>query len=328
VPSRWLTSRAGAPLREQLADRRAVAELSHHGAAQLFADATTYVCVMALRARPATALRVHRDGQSWQVAHERQGAAPWTHVLAGPELAPLMGAGPTLGQVARVAKGAGSNADPVFLVPREATVARGEPCRLRAVRGRDVRAYDLTHAVDALLPYDAAGKLVPLGRLGGAAAHLRRHAPTLRARERGRFAAPGRWHAWGRPQNLAWLRDPAPKIVVPDAARGGRAALDLHGTLVIDSAYAIRPRDATVPLGLLLAVLASPVVERWLGATGMPLRGGYFRMKTDGLSGLPLPDPSTRAARDVATRALAMAADDLAGQAELAERVLALYSRA
>ncbi len=47
------------------------------------------------------------------------------------------------------------------------------------------------------------------------------------------------------------------------------------------------------------------MVATWLRAHGIPLRGGYFRMKTAYLAGLPVPDPATPAARRVAELATA-----------------------
>src|SRR5262249_52898352 len=150
--------------------------------------------------------------------------------------------------------------------------------------GRDIQPFAATRRRVALLPYDE-GRLLPLDALPpGARDYLERCRPLLEARERGRFRG-DRFHAWGRPQNLEWLQGSAPKIVVPDAAAAGRAALDA-GTLVIDTAYAIRPLG-DAPLGLLLAVLNHPFVAVWLRAHGIPLRGGYFRMKTAYLAGLP-----------------------------------------
>src|SRR5262249_61313021 len=111
------------------------------------------------------------------------------------------------------------------------------------VRGGDGAPWRRGAARVRLLPSDGA-RLLPLDELPpGARECLERCRPLLEARERGRFRG-ARFHAWGRPQNLTWLRDPAPKIVIPDAAAAGRAALD-RGNLVIDTAYAVRPLGST-----------------------------------------------------------------------------------
>jgi len=75
--------------------------------------------------------------------------------------------------------------------------------------------------------------------------------------------------------------------------------IDTSGALVLDSAYAIRAR-ADAPQGydaaLLALILSSPIVALWLAHAGVPLRGGYRRMKTAYLAPLPLPPPDALAA--------------------------------
>jgi SAM-dependent methyltransferase len=333
VPSRWLTAAFAGPLREKLAASGAVAKIVDFGAHQVFAGATTYTALLFLeRGRRARAVEVSRfgAGPAWErgrVASASLGRAPWT-LAVGAEarlLDRLRAAGPPLAEVARVSKGAGTNADPVFVLPLETARAEGieagalVPC----LRGRDVRPFALQISHAALLPYRGDRLLAPeeLRRLWPrAAAWLQRHRETLERRERRRFAGTT-FYRWGRPQNLVWLQDRAPKVIVPDAAARGRAGLDAAGTLCLDTAYAVRPSDGRAPIGLLLAVLNSPVVGLWLRATGVPLRGGWFRMKTAYLAELPIPDPASPAARELAALALADHVDPEA----LGRRVLAAY---
>ncbi|HLU67962.1 MAG TPA: TaqI-like C-terminal specificity domain-containing protein, partial [Kofleriaceae bacterium] len=108
----------------------------------------------------------------------------------------------------------------------------------------------------------------------------------------------------------AWLGAPEAKVVVPDVAHGGRALLDRRAAMVLDSAYAIRPLGDAAPLELLLAIFNSGVVRLWLAETGVPLRGGYLRLKTAYLESLPLPPPSRHA----------RAAAELAGAPDAARR--------
>jgi hypothetical protein len=101
--------------------------------------------------------------------------------------------------------------------------------------------------------------------------------------------------------------------VVPDVARAGRALVDERGALVLDTAYAIRPRDAAWDPWLLALILSSPMVALWLRVAGVPLRGGYLRLKTAYLSPLPLPPPS-RALTRATELARAGALDDALDQ--------------
>ncbi len=297
VPSRWLTAAFAGPLRARLAAAGAVAAVYDFGAAQVFPDATTYASVVFLETdRPRDTVAVARlDGATWRggaVPSAQLTAAPWVLAVGGDAARRdrLAARGPALGDVARIAKGVGTNADPVYVVDPDSDVepAATRPC----LRGRDVTAFGaIDERVRAIYPYDAAGKLIPLARLAKqwprAAAHLRAHRRVLEDREDGRFAGPA-FHAYGRPQNLAFHADPAPKVVVPDVARAGRALVDDRGALVLDSAYALR---GDVDPWLLAVVLSSPIVAWWLRVSGVPLRGGYVRLKTAYLAPLPLPPP-------------------------------------
>jgi hypothetical protein len=122
---------------------------------------------------------------------------------------------------------------------------------------------------------------------------------------------------------MAWLSAAAPKLVVPDVARGGRALIDRRAAMVLDSAYAIRPLPGgPVSLGLLLAVFNSGVVALWLRETGVPLRGGYMRLKTAYLEPLPLPPPSRLTA---AAESAALAPDAASRRDEIDDLVRRAY---
>jgi hypothetical protein len=343
VPSRWLTAAFAAGLRAKLAAAGAVSGVVDFGAEQVFADATTYASVAFLSRQPRRRVAVARRGDDgWEcgtVEAASLGAAPW-RLWVGERrglLEDLRARGVPLGRVARIAKGTGTNADPVFVLEpagesgavvrcwsraleREVEIERAAlvPC----LRGRDVRAWgDAVRPLRCLLPYDPDGTLWSPERLADhplAASYLASCRDRLEARERGRFRG-DTYYCHGRPQNIPWLLEPVPKVVVPDVARDGRALLDAAGTLVMDSAYAIRlGPDAPYRPSLVLAVMNSPLVRLWLRGSGVPLRGGYVRMKTAYLAGLPLPPPSP-AVREVERAAAA------AGPAEIDDLVRRAY---
>jgi hypothetical protein len=307
VPSRWLTARFARELRAELVRRRAVAGLIDFDSRQVFAAATTYCSVLFLEApadRAAEEIAVARlRDRTWScgtVAIDKLGAAPWRlSVGAGRRiLEQLEAAGPRLGERARVVKGTGTNADAVYVFEGEPDDGDPEPALMRRLlRGRDVAAYGAaTDRVRALVPYHSDGSLLSPAELAAyprARAHLERHRARLESRERGRFRG-DRFYQYGRPQNLRLLFGDAPRVVIPDVFRAPRAMLDA-GALVLDSAYVVVPGDpALAPL--ILAVLNSPAVYLFLRETGVPLRGGYRRMKTAYLCDLPLPDPESAAA--------------------------------
>lgn len=329
VPSRWLTARCAALLRGKLAAARTVRALVLFGAEQIFPGATTYASVVfASRARHDRVAVARRGESGWELGQVPAGEldhAPWRLSIGRRRalVERLAGQGPRLAEVARVAKGAGTNADPVFVlapeVDLEAELVR--PC----LRGRDVAPFGEADRVRVLVPYHPSGAFIGptelADRFPRAAAYLAAHRDTLDRRERGRFRGP-EFYRYGRPQNLAWLSAEAPKLVVPDVARRGRALIDRRVAMVLDSAYAIRPLGGAVSLGLLLAIFNSGVVGLWLRETGVPLRGGYFRLKTAYLEPLPMPPPSPHTA---AAEAAALAADAAERQAEIDDLVRRAY---
>jgi len=326
VPSRWLTAAFASRLRAKLAGAAAVRAVVDFGAEQIFTGATTYASVVFLSRTPSRAVSVARlseDGwRCGRVSAASLGAAPWRLAVGERRtlLDCLSASGPALGNVARIAKGAGTNADPVYVFERSRkpsgrhvevfSRALGDWARVergllrRCLRGRDVRAYGQAedHPL-CLVPYDRGGRLIEPAELDkrwpSSAAYLGRCRAVLEAREGGRFRGAS-FYRFGRPQNMAYLGDAAAKVVVPDVARSGRALLDTSASFALDSTYAIRLlADADGwSLELVLAVLNSPIVGLWLRENGVPLRGNYIRMKTAYLESLPLP-PRSRDTREI-----------------------------
>lgn len=323
VPSRWFTAATATRLRELLARAGAMRMLIDFGATQVFAQATTYTSISFLsQARSPEVLVARRalgaeadasSGDQWRcdqlpaatLSHE-----PWRLVVgADRSLVQHLMSGPKLGDIARIAKGVGTNADRVYILERATVVGeivRGHcraadgPVELEralcrpCVRGRDIRAYgQIDGSVQCLTPYRRDGARLSaddLARFPRADAHLKRFRTLLANRESGKYDDPA-FYRFGRAQNLEFLGRLADKIIIPDVAKSGRAVLDATGALVLDSAYAIRllPGAQGYALELLLAVMHAPVVRYWLTRTGISLRGGYVRLKTSYLSPLPLP---------------------------------------
>jgi hypothetical protein len=287
----------------------------------VFADATTYASVIVLEragegagaAAGGDFERIARVGERWQRDRfdpARAGEAPWTVAGATSPAEAAGGGGPLrLGDVARIAKGTGTNADPVFVLVDavvdgalvHARGADGERVTLereatRACwRGRDIQDGAAGPRARCLVPYED-GALIPWRELRArwprAAAYLARHRARLEAREGGRFAGE-RFHCFGRPQNLGFLLDRAPKVLVPDVCRAPRAVIDADGALALDTAYALRPRPGAPPpwddVTALCALMRSAAVPAWLARAGAPLRGDYRRWKTAYLAPMPLP---------------------------------------
>ena len=311
TPSRWLTAAWARRLRAALGATSAVRTVVDFGAAQVFADATTYASIVILERTTTTesATLLARDAAGWAARRfdpVQAAGDPWLAAIDddGAARSTLR-----LGDVARIAKGTGTNADPVFVLidpVLDGDLVRGlgpdgEPVVIERAatrpcwRGRDIQDGATAPRARCLVPYDDA-RLIPWPTLAArwplAAAYLESQRARLEARERGRFAGE-RFHCFGRPQNLAFLLDRAAKVIVPDVCRSPRAVIDEGGALVLDTAYALRPRPgAPAPwadVGALYALMRSSAVLAWLARAGAPLRGDYRRWKTAYLAPMPLP---------------------------------------
>jgi hypothetical protein len=277
-----------------------VRALVDFGATQLFETATVYasICFASPVSSPSLQMARYLEG-AWQFGaiptSELGKGTPW-NLGVGPSrslLEKLCEQGPSLGEVARIAKGTGTNADRVFVIPNAALGI--EDALLRPLlRGRDIAANAEAPSWPRLLvPYTNEGTLVGPEQLAAeypmAWAYLLEHREQLEAREQGRFAG-ARFYCFGRPQNLAFHSDARRKVVVPDVTKEGRALIDSRAAMVLDSAYAIRTHAGSAyDLESICAVLNSKMVGLWLAQHGLPLRGGYTRMKSAYLKGLPLP---------------------------------------
>lgn len=110
----------------------------------------------------------------------------------------------------------------------------------------------------------------------------------LTAREHGRFA--NEWWAYGRPQNLTEFE--AVKVMTPDICARPEMTLDAAGdqfhTTTLYS-FVFKPEAKGSP-HYFLGLLNSKVIWYFVKVTGTPLRGDYYRFKTEYLRPFPIPD--------------------------------------
>jgi hypothetical protein len=317
VPSRWLTAAFARKLRCLLGSY--VQSVIDFGSEQVFAGATTYISVVVMERtseQKSAIVAAHLQENRWSTELVARSAV--AHICAPWPLRsrPRWRIGTqTLGDVADIAKGAGTNADRVFIVEKIS-----ERCGIATVRGQSHEIFDVES--QALAPAWRGRDVVGLNRSGDfdplngsatpirhcifpyrhgvlidpheiqslwplASAYFERSRIGLDAREGGRFSGAS-YYRFGRPQNLQFLLDSRPKVVIPDVTSGGCAIVD-RGSLVIDTAYALRSRVKDISTAWIAVLMMSPMIASWLRCTGVPLRGGYFRMKTAYLKTMPLP---------------------------------------
>ena len=207
VPSRWLTSATASGLRGTLAAKRAVRAVLDFGTVRVFRSATTYASTVFLAGtagrrwapsswkwlefatawlRRAGCPSGTLDSRPWPLA-VGQGAT----ALETMRTKRRGGSRKTLGELATIAKGTGTNADKVFVLPDNETLAQSRlvrPC----IRGRDVSPLGTRLPMRRLLyPYDETTRLIDPSELHreypAEATYLGRHRERLEAREGGRF---------------------------------------------------------------------------------------------------------------------------------------------
>lgn len=280
TPEKYLTTASARPLRTLLARHavRAVTLVPE----DTFPGVVTYPAVTVVDAAAPAETRVTlRDGTERRVSFTPDGAA--VHVRSTRR----EHGGLVLGDVARrISCGVATGADGVFVRPRA-----GLPDALAAFAYPTVSGRQLVHGrsvepTDAmLLPYDAAGALLPPERLGALGAFLNEHRAALEARTCARRKP---WTAFHETPPLADLL--RPKLLCKDIAQRPHFWTDRDGSVVPrHSVYYVVPEDG-VDLDALADALNSDATAEWLVAHAQPAANGYRRLQSTVLRQIPLPD--------------------------------------
>jgi hypothetical protein len=344
LPNKFLNSQVGANLRVLLSSGRYLEGLIHFGAFQVFPGATTYTCLLFLdrggmhHAQIARYLGAVNGSMSqcplpeaapelWRLSDVPTAtlkADPWDFAASEGAVLEKLRKWTPLGNLARVFKGTGTDADRVYLVedrgtegdliriysPQKGAEYLLEPTFLKpALRGRSIGRYEVVGIKLLLIvPYEISNgksQLVPEERLSKHAPktldYLQECKQRLDQREKGRFKDQPGWYAYGYPRSMT--RFDSLKIAMPDVCNRGKYWLEDKPHWLIDSAYGILPLNQDVDLRFLLGILNSPLLTYFLKETGTPLRGGYFRMKTAYLNPFPIrtidfDDPTDKAQYD------------------------------
>ena len=324
MPNKWFTTRVGESLRSLLSEQKAVEHVVDFGHFQVFEGVTTYTCLLFLNKLPCNEVKIAildeaEEGAQplpsgrgrWQTAivpATDLGAGAWIFALGpgGSLLRKLKGL-PRLEDIATVFMGTGTRADQVFLMERqgdqfysrslEQWVEIEDELMRPSLTGRDIDPYYYETDNYLLFPYRLVGEEAHLiqpeemaAKYPKAWAYLNHptNRESLEGRDKGAFRTRDDWYAYGRPQNMHLLK--LNKVIGPDVAGRAEFTCDFEGRYVIDTVYAIRPKEGVrISLLALAALLNSSVMTFFLQQTGTKLRGGYFRMKTAYLNPFPIP---------------------------------------
>lgn len=216
----------------------------------------------------------------------------------------------TFGQVAKIRVGIKTTADKVFLGDSWDRTAPEveENLLLPLITQGNITPWRIDSDLDmrVLYPYDlssAKRRALDIDEWPGARQYLRRHEEHLRGRKYVIEGGREWWEIWVPQRPSLWA---SPKIVFPDISKEPRFALDSTGAVVNGNCYWISLADIEDEdvAYLMLAVANSDLGVRFYDEVcGNKLYSGKRRWITQYVNRLPLPDPTTSAAKIVIAHA-------------------------
>jgi hypothetical protein len=323
LPHKFFNAQYGESLRSLLAAGRHLSDVIHFGDQQVFANATTYTCLLFLSKQGDDRfhfVKVH-DLFAWQcggpqlegnIATDKVTNSEWNFVV-GPgavlyeRLSEML---VKLGHLAdRMAQGIRTSANEVYvldLVSDDGEIVQARSKQLdRTVelersslslflQGREIKCYRISHSGKVvIIPYrvqDGQVLLIPEKELKQEYPHtyayLRENKPYLENRERGRMRGEN-WYAYVYPKNIEIMAKP--KLLVPDIADRGSFALDSSGEFALTSGYGIVLKESVAESPMyILGLLNSKVLNFYFKQVSTTIRGGFFRYFKQFIKQLPI----------------------------------------
>jgi len=327
LPHKFFNADYGEELRRLIADGGNLSQVVHFGDQQIFADATTYTCLLFLgseRRKGFELLRVN-DLLAWQVGGQSEKAdvlmstlssTSWNFTTGnkGKVFERLRKSCKSLGSVARIFQGLVTGADKVFVLERK-TAQRGGLEKVRDLSGKDwtiesgilrpfvndvsLASYEAPSSDHWILfPYKLQGSKAELfeleelaDRFPFAFDYFKRNSSALRARERGKWDHE-RWYALGRTQNLTQME--GPKLIVQVISQSGRYAYDNNDLYFTGGGngpyYGVRwlPDGNLHSLHYLQGLLNSRLLDWYHHQISTTFRGGYWSYGKRFIEQLPI----------------------------------------
>ncbi len=323
LPHKFFNAKYGEPLRRLLAEGNHLADIVHFGDQQVFANATTYTCLLFLDKAgrdPFHFVKAH-DLAAWRRGEPQpEGDLPANQVTAG-EWNFTVGSGAglferlsqmpvKLGHVAeRMAQGIRTSANEVYvldLVSEDGQLVQARSKQLDRIvtlergllslflQGREIKSYRILHSGKVvIIPYRVQAKQAQFisekelkQDYPHVYAYLRENKTYLENRERGRMRGPN-WYAYVYPKNIEIMT--TPKLLVPDIADRAAFAFDESGEYAFTSGYGITLKKSTTENpSYILGLLNSKVLDFYLKQISTTLRGGFFRYFTQYIEQLPI----------------------------------------
>lgn len=321
LPHKFLNAQYGEPLRKSLAEGHNLAKVVHFGDQQVFANATTYTCLMFLEKggrKEFQFVKAH-DLADWRLSEvpsprsipaEQLTSAPW---LFSESVSDLRSHTVPLQDFAHVFQGLATSADSVYvleIIDRSGTTWKvrskaleGETIEIESsllhplLKGSEITRYvQPSYQQVVLFPYriqDDKAEVLTEGELKKnyplAYNYFGRTEPILLARSK--VDASVYWH-FPYPKNLTLYEKP--KILVQVLSTRANFTLDGSGQFYFlgggtAGGNAVRPRadHPESPL-YLLGILNSSFCTTHVRRVGSPFRGGYFAFGKSSIGTLPI----------------------------------------
>ncbi len=163
------------------------------------------------------------------------------------------------------------------------------------IKGNEISKYKtLSNVHYVLFPYEKDGKAISeeyiKTNLPKTYAYLKHFETEIRGREKGKMDINEGWYLYIYQKNHE--KFPNPKIMTQEISLGCNMTYDENGEFYHPTTiYSfVKNRDFNVDEKFYLGILNSKIMWFFLKNTGTELRGGYFRFKTNYLKPFPLPE--------------------------------------
>ena len=327
LPHKFFNAQYGRSLRALLADGRNLEKIVHFGHEQVFANATTYTCLLFLKGSGSDQLQFVKvdDLAEWcknaestrgEILAENITEREWVFVVGCDALIfERLHTMPTkLGDVAdKIFQGLVTGADPVFILDKKdcnyyLSKATGKEHQLESslmhplCKGSvNIKRYHVNELTKSILfPYKLVdGKAVLLSgqelveKYHHVWTYLQTNKTILESRERGKWKH-DRWYALGRSQNLSEME--RTKILTPSIAKSASFTLDFEDFYYFvgsggggGGGYGITLKSG-YPTGYnyILGLLNSTLLDFYLKLISSQFSGGYYAYNRQYIEQLPI----------------------------------------
>jgi hypothetical protein len=312
LPNKFFNAHYGQPLRELLSKGKHLCHVVHFGHQQVFANASTYTCLLFLLGKGTTKCDFVKvdDLDEWRgsgsterakISLSKFGAAEWNVEIGakGALRTRLPELGQPLGEVAHLFVGLQTSADRIYVLAEPHGIESGI-LKPFITTGALQRYSPANRNAWLLFPYEVEGeqaKLLVAAQIEAeypkAWRYLVQKREVLLARNNGKVD-PARWYGYVYPKNLSVME--APKLIMQVTSKEPTVLFDDGGLYMTGGGagpfYGIRPlADAPFGIKYLLGVLNSKVFGWVVRTQSTPLRGGYVKYSKQYIEKTPIPQP-------------------------------------